>query len=82
MVAKESNLRLVIAGLMLGILMAAMDNTIVATSNWYNCLRFGVDWINSYGLLLLIWLQLWRVCLFSGNYLICMVERGFIFLVY
>ncbi|MED3621364.1 MFS transporter, partial [Bacillus thuringiensis] len=32
MVAKESNLRLVIAGLMLGILMAAMDNTIVATS--------------------------------------------------
>ena len=32
MVAKESNLRLVIAGLMLGILMVAMDNTIVATS--------------------------------------------------
>ena len=32
MVAKETNLRLVIAGLMLGILMAAMDNTIVATS--------------------------------------------------
>ncbi|MBO9128407.1 MDR family MFS transporter [Bacillus sp. 165] len=32
MVAKESNLRLVVAGLLLGILMAAMDNTIVATA--------------------------------------------------
>lgn len=81
MVAKESNLRLVIAGLMLGILMAAMDNTIVATSIGTIVSDLG-DWINSYGLLLLIWLQLWRVCLFSGNYLICMVERGFIFLVY
>ncbi|GGB64022.1 MDR family MFS transporter [Fictibacillus barbaricus] len=32
MVHKESNLRLVVAGLLLGILMAAMDNTIVATA--------------------------------------------------
>lgn len=32
MVSKESNLRLVITGLLLGILMAAMDNTIVATA--------------------------------------------------
>lgn len=32
MVHKESNLKLVVAGLLLGILMAAMDNTIVATA--------------------------------------------------
>lgn len=32
MVSKESNLKLVVAGLLLGILMAAMDNTIVATA--------------------------------------------------
>ncbi|KZE68908.1 MFS transporter [Fictibacillus phosphorivorans] len=32
MVHKETNLRLVVAGLLLGILMAAMDNTIVATA--------------------------------------------------
>ncbi|MDG4656448.1 MDR family MFS transporter [Ectobacillus antri] len=32
MVSKESNIRLVIIGLLLGILMAAMDNTIVATA--------------------------------------------------
>lgn len=32
MVAKESNLKLVVAGLLLGILMSAMDNTIVATA--------------------------------------------------
>ena len=64
MVAKESNLRLVIAGLMLGILMVAMDNTIVATSIG-TIVSDLVDWINSSGLLLLIWLQLWRVCLFS-----------------
>ncbi|WP_442599655.1 MDR family MFS transporter [Neobacillus sp. D3-1R] len=32
MVGKESNLKLVVAGLLLGIFMAAMDNTIVATA--------------------------------------------------
>ncbi|TCP21349.1 EmrB/QacA subfamily drug resistance transporter [Scopulibacillus darangshiensis] len=32
MVNKESNIKLVVAGLLLGILMAAMDNTIVATA--------------------------------------------------
>ncbi|MEQ7050469.1 MDR family MFS transporter [Paenibacillaceae sp. P-4] len=32
MITKESNLRMVVAGLLLGILMAAMDNTIVATA--------------------------------------------------
>lgn len=32
MVAKESNIKLVMAGLLLGILMASMDNTIVATA--------------------------------------------------
>ncbi|MCM3719049.1 MDR family MFS transporter [Fictibacillus phosphorivorans] len=32
MVHKESNIKLVVAGLLLGILMAAMDNTIVATA--------------------------------------------------
>ncbi|MCP8968331.1 MDR family MFS transporter [Ectobacillus ponti] len=32
MVTKESNLKLVVAGLLLGIFMAAMDNTIVATA--------------------------------------------------
>ncbi|WP_019420984.1 MDR family MFS transporter [Paenibacillus sp. OSY-SE] len=32
MIAKDSNLRFVVAGLLLGILMSAMDNTIVATA--------------------------------------------------
>lgn len=32
MISKESNLRFVVAGLLLGILMSAMDNTIVATA--------------------------------------------------
>lgn len=51
---KASKTKFVVAGLLLGILMAAMDNTIVASAMATIVGDLG-DLINSFGLLQLIW---------------------------
>ncbi|EJT19409.1 EmrB/QacA family drug resistance transporter [Bacillus anthracis str. UR-1] len=80
MVEKNNKLGFVVAGLLLGILMASMDNTIVVTAMGTIVGDLGglenFVWVVS-----AIWSQKWQVCRFSVNYQICMVERDSLFLV-
>ena len=74
MVEKNNRLGFVVAGLLLGILMASMDNTIVVTAMGTIVGDLG-GLETLYGSFLPIWSQKWRVCRYSENYQICMVER-------
>jgi len=78
MVEKNNKLGFVVAGLLLGILMASMDNTIVVTAMGTIVGDLG-GLENLYGSFLPIWSQKWQVCRYSVNYQICMVERDSLF---
>ena len=56
MVIQENNQKFIVAGLLLAILMAAMDNTIVATAMGTIVSDLG-DLTNLFGSLLPIWLR-------------------------
>lgn len=78
MVEKNSKLGFVVAGLLLGILMASMDNTIVVTA-------MGTIVGDLGGLENFVWVVSaymvaeMQACRFSVSYQICMVERDSLF---
>ena len=71
MINQNSNQRFIVAGLLLAILMAAMDNTIVATAMGTIVSDLG-GFENLSGLHLLTWSQQWRECLSLASFPICM----------